>query len=448
MAALALLGIGVVVFAGLSVGGRPSVQITTDKPAIGREAAVDVKVREPGRGLVRIAVALVQGQQRIELAEKTFTPRSAWWPWGPKTDESVLSLVVGKDHQPVLSEGHATIEVIASGASTWMFDGPQTEERTSLPVRLTPPPIAVTTTEVYVTQGGAEVVTYTVGETSVRDGVLAGDWFFAGYPRPGGDPKARMALFAVPYDMSNVDNVKIVAEDDIGNRAEVSFINNFRKKPYDTDTINVSRLVMAKVVPKIRAQTPGLPDKGSLLDNYIAINRDLRKKNNARLVELAKKTRPKVLWSKPFVQMPAKVVSSFADRRTYRFEGKVIDQQDHLGFDLAQVRHAEIPAANEGVVVMAEYLGIYGNTVVIDHGLGLMSLYAHCSQMDVAVGDRVTRGQIIGRTGSTGLALGDHLHFTMLLSGLPVTPIEWWDPHWISDRIARKLPGIFKTGKE
>ena len=196
---------------------------------------------------------------------------------------------------------------------------------------------------------------------------------------------------------------------------------------------------MSVVVPKIMGKTPSFADRGSMLDNYVAINSEMRKSNAARLVELSKTSKPQFLWNRPFVQMQAQVFSSFADRRTYLYEGKKIDQQDHLGFDLASTKKAPVPAANSGVVVLAEYFGIYGNAVVIDHGYGLSSLYGHLSSMDVKVGDTVERGKTIGKTGATGLALGDHLHFTMMLAGLPVTPLEWWDGHWIHDRLALKL---------
>ena len=125
--------------------------------------------------------------------------------------------------------------------------------------------------------------------------------------------------------------------------------------------------------------------------------------------------------------------------RVYLHDGEEIAQQVHLGFDLAATANVPILASNHGGVVHAEFLGIYGNCVVIDHGMGLQSLYGHLSSIGVQVGDAVEQGQEIGRSGMTGLAGGDHLHFTMLLHGRPVTPIEWWDEHWIEDRIARKI---------
>ena len=69
----------------------------------------------------------------------------------------------------------------------------------------------------------------------------------------------------------------------------------------------------------------------------------------------------------------------------------------------------------------------------------MQSLYAHLSSIDVAPGATVTKGQVLGRSGMTGLAGGDHLHFTMLVGGHPVNPVDWWDPKWMQDRVFRKL---------
>jgi murein DD-endopeptidase MepM/ murein hydrolase activator NlpD len=132
-------------------------------------------------------------------------------------------------------------------------------------------------------------------------------------------------------------------------------------------------------------------------------------------------------------------MSAFADQRTYLYQGREVDRQTHLGFDLAAVARTPVPAPNTGVVRLARYFGIYGNAVVLDHGLGLMTLCAHLSSLEVQQGQTVERGQTLGRTGATGLAGGDHLHFTTLVRGLPVNPIEWWDGKWIRDRITSKL---------
>ena len=131
--------------------------------------------------------------------------------------------------------------------------------------------------------------------------------------------------------------------------------------------------------------------------------------------------------------------SAFADGRTYIYNGQTVDHQVHLGFDLAVVEHTPVRAANDGTVLYTGYFGLYGNTIIMDHGCGLQSLYGHLSSIGTRVGEQVKRGQEIGRSGQTGLAGGDHLHFSLLVEGIFVNPTEWWDPHWIHDRLELKL---------
>ena len=170
------------------------------------------------------------------------------------------------------------------------------------------------------------------------------------------------------------------------------------------------------------------------------INGDLRRKNNQYLTDLAKKSAPEMLFKGPFQQLGnSQVEARFADTRTYVYKGKEVDRQVHLGFDLAVTANVPVVAAEAGTVVHASDLGIYGNCVVIDHGLGVQSLYGHLSSIGVKVGDRVEKGAELGRSGMTGLAGGDHLHFTMLVGGQQVTPVDWWSKQWFEDRVRRKI---------
>ena len=131
--------------------------------------------------------------------------------------------------------------------------------------------------------------------------------------------------------------------------------------------------------------------------------------------------------------------AGYADHRTYFYNGKAVDQQVHLGMDIASTRRANVRAANTGEVIFADYLGIYGNMVLVDHGQGLFSLYSHLSQINVSVGDKVDQKTVLGLTGTTGMAGGDHLHFSMLVHGVFVTPKEWWDQHWIEVTIEEPI---------
>ncbi len=421
-------------------GGTPELRLVMDLPAIGPKTPFRVVASSPRRGLTELRVRARQKDKYVMVYEATYEPRPVWAFWGPMTSQMAIDLEIDRAKIPNVRGKVLTLEAEAKTAGTFLLKSPTATVAKTLPLRLRPPRVSVQSASIFAAQGGAEVVVYTVASSAIRHGVQAGDWFFPGYPLPGGREGDYFCLFAVPYDMDNGDEaMRLYAEDDVGNITSARFLDKFIRRPFKTDSITVSDRFMQLVVPRILAKTPELEDKGDLLNNYISINSELRQKNAEFLVELSKKTTKKFLWHLPFVQMPAKVVSSFADRRTYLYKGKKVDKQDHLGFDLASVRRAEIPAANAGRVIFADYLGIYGNAVVIDHGFGLQSLYAHMSKISVQPGDEVERGQTIGRTGATGLALGDHLHFTLMISGLPVTPIEWWDSHWIHDRLALKL---------
>ena len=440
LAALGLLLVALGALVSLRVGAPPTLTLEAGLPAIGARTPVTVVAQEPRRGLAGLKVELVQGERVVVLAERSFTPQPAWKLWGPLTAREELRLEVGRETVKDLRNGTVTLRATASRAGTWLRSAGPSVREVSLPVRLDPPSLEVVSAQHYVAQGGAEAVVYRVGESSVRDGVRAGERFFPGFPLPGGGARDRFALFAVPYDQSDPAQVALEASDDVGNTARRTFVDKFFARPPHKDTIALTQQFMEKVVPEIRAQTPDLPDKGGLLENYLEINGELRRRNAQELVDLARRSQPRFLWSGAFLPLHnGQVMAAFADHRTYTWEGREVDHQDHLGFDLASVKSAPVPASNQGLVVLARYFGIYGNTVIVDHGYGLMTLYAHLSAIEVKDGQEVQRGQALGRTGATGLALGDHLHFTVLLNGLPVSPAEWWDGHWIDDRLRRKL---------
>lgn len=448
VALLFLLVVGAVGFAALAgyrVGPEPRIEAEPSGGSIGRKKPVTVTVTEPVRGLSGIRAELVQGDRVEKLAQKTYVPRASWSLWGAGTDRDVLALEIGRDAIKGFKAGAVTLRVAADRAPTWLQHPAPVVKELTFQVRLSPPSLGVISTFHFARQGGAEAVVYRAGESSVRDGVQAGDHWFPGFPLPGGGKEDRFALFAVSYDMADPSRVKLVAADDADNTSQVTFIDQFTpRKPFDA-TIQLTDTFLNKVVPAIMSQTPDMADAGGLVENFLSINRDLRKANAATLVELASKSKPQFLWSRPFLPMSnAKVTAPFAEYRTYVYQGRTVDHQVHLGFDLAATKAVPVPASNDGVVVLARFFGIYGNTVVVDHGYGLQSLYAHLSSIDVKEGQGVKRGETLGRTGDTGLAGGDHLHFSILLAGQALNPQEWWDGHWIRDRVARKLGGAFR----
>ena len=228
-----VLVLGLVGLATFRAGGEPEIAIEPSARGIGPRTPIEVRLAAGGRGLDDVHVQLVQGDRVEPVAEKEYTPRPAWAFWGPRTTEDTLTVEVGRETVQNLRSGEATVRVIAERPGTWLRDPDPVVAEVTLPVRLTPPSLSVVSTQHYVTQGGAEVVVYRVGDTAERSGVEAGDWWFPGFALPGGAAGERFALFAVPYDLADPNRVKLVAVDDVGNRAEAAFIDRSprRRRP-------------------------------------------------------------------------------------------------------------------------------------------------------------------------------------------------------------------------
>ncbi|MGZ8255107.1 MAG: M23 family metallopeptidase, partial [Burkholderiaceae bacterium] len=214
---------------------------------------------------------------------------------------------------------------------------------------------------------------------------------------------------------------------------------------YKKSTIPLSEsFLQNKVAPLL---TDAAARQGTPEDVFVAVNKNLRKENEDRITAVTKKASPSRLWQGAFTQLSnSKVEANFADERTYTWNGQPVDMAYHLGYDLSVTKNYPAEAANSGTVAFTGDLGIYGNTVILDHGLGLFTLYSHLNSIDVKQGDTVARRQPVGRTGETGLAAGDHLHYGVYLNGIAVLPVEWWDQKWIDDNITPKLDG--RSGQE
>ncbi len=127
------------------------------------------------------------------------------------------------------------------------------------------------------------------------------------------------------------------------------------------------------------------------------------------------------LWTDPFVRpVPQEANSAFGTRSI--FNGK--PRTAHGGADFLSPAGTPIHAPSAGRIVVARNLYFSGNTVVIDHGLGLFSMLAHLSVIEVHEGDRVTTGQLLGRVGATGRVTGPHLHWAIRASGARVDPLS------------------------
>jgi murein DD-endopeptidase MepM/ murein hydrolase activator NlpD len=269
---------------------------------------------------------------------------------------------------------------------------------------------------------------------------MVGDLLFTGYPVEGKSGRGiHGCLFAVPIDNPGVSSIVLWAKDKAANTAKSAFYVHVRKRTFREDRMEVSDSFLAQVLPYFSSFYP-LNSSRSDIEKYLLINSSLRKENHASLAEMGAKTGAERLWQGPWLRLANSApMAQFGDHRTYFHKGEKVDEQTHLGVDLASLINSPIRAANHGRVIFADRMGIYGLAVVLDHGHGLQSFYAHLSKIDVAVGREVKKGDVLGLSGQTGLAGGDHLHFAVMVNGVFVNPAEWWDEHWIKDNIDRKL---------
>jgi murein DD-endopeptidase MepM/ murein hydrolase activator NlpD len=414
----------------------PTVQWSEAPSTVGKDSPISLEVGDEGRGLQSLEVAWVRSGDRHIVVSETY---EAPWSWQQGVTQRSLAFSVGTSlPESSLSEGAYLLEVRVRDQSDLWFWGNEIFEERSFDLDLTPPQIQVISGQHYIRQGGSEAILYRVSEDTVASGVQVGEHVFSGYPLPERGPGTHVSLFALAHDQTPETAMLVWAEDGAGNRNQNSFWKRAFPVRFRKRNIRLSDSMINAVVPEILAQSD-ITEGKNVLETFLEINGHLREMNHRQIEEISRQSVGHLLGSGAFLQLSnSQVESAFADHRTYYYNGQKVDQQTHLCFDLASVAHGAVESANDGIVVFADYLGIYGNTVLVDHGLGLISLYGHLSSIEVQEGQGITRGAILGRTGQTGLAAGDHLHFSMMLQGVQVNPLEWWDPRWVDQHVLVK----------
>jgi len=424
----------------------PTINLKYPDRFVGQSTALDLTLQAPEGRFTHASVTLAQNGVNHDIF--TLEPQAGAANTDAKKEAADRLYVIkplNRKAIPDLRTGPARITVRAARPVLYGLREIETVVTRDVQVRLEPPQLAVLSSFHYVNHGGSEFVVYRATPEDVASGVRVGDKEYPGFPAKGvgitSDPALRVAFFALLFDQPLAAPMQVFARDEAGNEAVAALDNRVFPKPYQKSRIEIDDRFLGRVVPAIGGNTPSLDlPQGDLLAGFLKINGDLRRENNAYIAGLAKKTSPELMFMDAFEQLgDSQVEAKFADTRTYIYKGKDVDQQVHLGFDLAVTANVPIKAAQKGVILHAAYLGIYGNCVIIDHGMGVQSLYGHLSSIGVKVGDRVEKGQVIGRSGMTGLAGGDHLHFTMLVGGQQVTPVDWWSKQWMEDRVLRKI---------
>ena len=423
-------------------GKKPLATLTPLPEYISKSITFNVVISDVKMGLRDVKVSIKQDGPAIPLLKKNFSYTGLLNKKGVHIFDGEFTL---NPKQLNLVQGQANLIIeIHDFSKRRGGDGNLTILEHNMTVDTIPPSMTAISRSHNINRGGSGLIIYRVSDDTQESGVLINDILFQGIPF-NNDPHSGIYLcyFAFPCNVKKDTALYLWAKDMADNEIKKAFRYHIRQKRFRKDTIRISDRLLDAIITSFPPDIFGPGD--SNIEKYLFINRTLRKENSASLKELCQSPIKEKLWDGPWLRMKkAATMAGFGDERIYYYKNKAVDRQRHLGVDLASFARSPVQASNAGRVIFAKDIGIYGLTIVIDHGQGLFTMYSHLSSIDVAVDQAINKGDIIGVSGATGLAMGDHLHFGFLVHGIPVNPVEWWDAHWIDDNIHKKLSMVEK----
>ncbi len=433
---LLLIGAAAIAFFKYYEREKPQIDFRGDITTFGLNKEVKFTATDSRSGISLVEILLTQGNKSAKIYEKEFSRLGFFEHNGPKRLEETITL---KSGALGFTDGAADLKVTVRDFSFWNWmAGNETVITYPVTMDTHPPKISILHSTRYVSPGGSGMVVYQINDAVEKHGLTVNGHFNPGFPvTEEGD--RYIAYFGLNYDTAKIEKAVVSATDLAGNIGNAAFGMILKKQTLKTDKINISDNFLNLKIPEFAQEYPQLT--GSLVEQYVYVNSKIREENYQAIVQACSSPSSTRLWHGKFGRMAGSRMAGFAEHRTYYYNNAEIDQQVHLGVDLASTKRAEIKAANRGNVVLAEYLGIYGNTIILDHGQGIFSLYSHLSQIGVAVGELIEKGAVIGLSGASGMAGGDHLHFSILINGIFTTPLEWWDQQWLQLNIEDVLYG-------
>ncbi len=389
-------------------------------------------------GLLAYKVTLQSGSENFVLTDEQFV-----LPQGSQT----LELKTPKRAYS-LKNKEVTITVEARDASKWNFmAGNSATETTTLQIDKKRPYLSTIASSYRIIKGGSAVVIFKAEDDNMEAFYVETNFGKRFKAQPFYKEGYYVTLIAWPVT-EDTFRATIIAKDSAGNVAKSSVPVIPYNKKYKVSKIKLSDKFLNGKVSEL-AYTYGVEDGADLIERFKYINEDMRKSNEVVIHELTSKVSDKMVNNFPIKKMyPLKngqVVAQFGDHRIYSYKGEQVSEAYHLGLDLASNAMSPIMSQNPAIVTYAEENGIYGNMPVLYHGLGLYTIYGHCSNMMVKEGDSLRSNETVAKTGRSGYAMGDHLHFGVLVQGIEVRPQEWMDQDWIRKSItdpmreARKL---------
>ncbi len=340
------------------------------------------------------------------------------------------------------------IVIEAKDVSKWnFFKGNSVEHVVNLVIDKKRPQLSIVNNSYKISKGGSALVIFKADDQNMQELYIEGNNEKKFIPQPFYKDGYYISLLAWPITDSNF-KATVVATDKAGNIAKAYVPLYLKNKEYKVSNINLSDKFLKGKIADLAEEFVQTQGVSAPLEQFKIINEDIRAKNEKLIHDLSSKIKNEKIddfkINKMYPLKNAQVVAHFGDHRKYYYDGVYVSQSYHLGLDLASNAMAAIKPQNGGEIIYSDYNGLYGNMPLISHGLGLYTLYGHCSSVQVSVGDTTSKDQTVAKTGKSGYAMGDHLHFGVLVQGVEVRPQEWMDSQWIK----LNIEDVIKTAKK
>ncbi len=408
---------------------RPIIEMPTER-YWNRHHPFDINISDDS-GLKTVIAYLSNGRERVKIADIDFRKP-------PKTYTLQIKYPkIGFVH----NSDDLQLTVIAKDSSKWhFFKGNSAVKKMRIRVDSQKPDLFSLVTSYGITRGGSALAIFKATDKNLKTLYVETNFGKRFEPTPFYKDGYYAVLLAWPIDQKRF-SAKVVAVDAAGNRSRARLSFFLKARSYRTSYLQAKDRFINGKISDLAEDEPEKTRDLTPTEKLRFINETYRTENDALIKKVTRRVDHNRFESfdiRPFYPLKnGKVVGSFGDHRYYWYKEKsnVISESYHLGIDLASIRQDNIYSTNHGIVVFSDYNGIYGNNLIIYHGLGLYTVYGHCSTLLKKRGDLVKAGEVVAKTGATGLALGDHLHFSTMVHGIFVRPAEWMDSKWIKANI-------------
>ncbi len=332
------------------------------------------------------------------------------------------------------------LKIEATDNSLWgLFMGNTFKHEYTLVIDQRRPVLSIIANSYKIQKGGTAIVVFKAEDANLESIKIQTSFGKSFIPQPFIKAGYYASLVAWPAQEQGF-SATVVVRDRAGNESRSAIPFRLKDHLYKVSNIELSDQFLDGKIAELAntyEQTAGVDDR---LQQFSIINEKVRGDNESIIHKITSKVSNTMISDfnpHPFYPLVnGQKVADFADHRIYSYKGKEnVSNAYHMGLDLASIHMGPITSSNSGKVVFAQSNGIYGNVPIVDHGFGLYTLYGHCSEVNVQEGDNVAAGQEIAKTGLSGYAMGDHLHFGILVQGIEVRPEEWMDSKWIADNI-------------